>query len=378
MIVNQPGTYKLKVTQNGACITEKEESVVVSNPTNYNLTIAINNLYSECVIESTSLKIGSFTANSNTVNIITSSIPVNYQWYINNTIITGATEPLINIGNFQENGVYKVTATLSDGTVVTSNDITVKLKINKTLQITSNGMLCTENPTVTITPTIQNALYTYNWYKSGVTNSIGNSMILNATETGDYSLKISYLGCDITSNTVTVGTINDAMLVTTYGSGIEILDGSSVEINEGEQITITASGATSYSWVVNGIKAGSESSFNVNQAETIVLTGTFGSCTVTRNFTVVVKPRHINTIIPNIITPNNDGKNDTWIIPEEYAYKEDIEVVIFNSIQEILYKSTNYNNDWPTETVADNMVYYYKIYKENAVIEKGTISVIKK
>lgn len=370
LTVNQPGTYKLKVTQNGVCVTEKEASIIVSYPTNYNLIIAINNLYSDCVSENTSLNISSFTANSNTVNILTSSIPVSYQWFKNNTIITGATTLLFNVANYQGNGVYKVAATLSDGTVVSSNDITVKLKINEVLQLTSSGMLCAENLTVAITPTIQNSLYTYNWYKSGVTNSIGNAMILNATTAGDYSLKISYLGCDVISNTVMVQSISDSMLITNYDSAIEI--------NEGEQITITASGADSYQWISNNIPLGIADNLLVNEASSITLIGFFGNCTIQRVFTVTIKPRHINTFIPNTITPNNDGKNDTWIIPDEFSYKEDIEVVIFNSNQEILYKSTNYNNNWPTEIVSDNTVYYYKIYKENAVIEKGTISVINK
>jgi len=45
--------------------------------------------------------------------------------------------------------------------------------------------------------------------------------------------------------------------------------------------------------------------------------------------------------IPNVITPNGDGINDTWVIPFESA-----NVVIFNRSGGVVYKSDNYKNDF--------------------------------
>ncbi|MBN1180819.1 MAG: HYR domain-containing protein [Bacteroidales bacterium] len=47
--------------------------------------------------------------------------------------------------------------------------------------------------------------------------------------------------------------------------------------------------------------------------------------------------------IPNIITPNFDGLNDCFFID---LLPENSELVVFSSKNEILYKSSNYMNDW--------------------------------
>jgi hypothetical protein len=41
-------------------------------------------------------------------------------------------------------------------------------------------------------------------------------------------------------------------------------------------------------------------------------------------------------LIPNYISPNNDGVNDTWILPQEYG--SNTEIVLLNSRGEVVYK----------------------------------------
>ena len=61
--------------------------------------------------------------------------------------------------------------------------------------------------------------------------------------------------------------------------------------------------------------------------------------------------------IPNVITPNGDGINDTWVIPFESAT-----VSIFDRNNTILFETVNYQNNWSANGL-DNGTYFYQINK---------------
>jgi gliding motility-associated-like protein len=62
--------------------------------------------------------------------------------------------------------------------------------------------------------------------------------------------------------------------------------------------------------------------------------------------------------IPNLLTPNKDGKNDTFEITGAYTT---LKVEIYNSWGSTVYKSDNYKNEWDAKGLADG-VYYYHVY----------------
>lgn len=70
--------------------------------------------------------------------------------------------------------------------------------------------------------------------------------------------------------------------------------------------------------------------------------------------------------IPNVITPNGDGVNDTWVIPFESA-----NVVIFDRSGSIVYKSDNYKNDF--NGLGYNETLFYTI---NSTIN-GSLTIIR-
>ena len=84
--------------------------------------------------------------------------------------------------------------------------------------------------------------------------------------------------------------------------------------------------------------------------------------------------------IPNLISPNNDGINDTWIIPQAYVSGTNTEVVIMNSRGEVVLRTNNYLNNWPENQIDFkniNPVYYYIITTQNNTTKKGSITVVK-
>ncbi len=50
-------------------------------------------------------------------------------------------------------------------------------------------------------------------------------------------------------------------------------------------------------------------------------------------------------IIPNVITPNNDGFNDVWII-DCIEYFPDNEIQVYNRWGAIIYQAFGYDNNW--------------------------------
>jgi gliding motility-associated-like protein len=62
--------------------------------------------------------------------------------------------------------------------------------------------------------------------------------------------------------------------------------------------------------------------------------------------------------IPNLLTPNKDGNNDTFEITGAYTT---LKVEIYNSWGSTVFKSDNYKNEWDAKGLTDG-VYYYHVY----------------
>lgn len=370
LTVNETGTYKVVARQNSSCVIEKEASTLVSAPTSYDLSIKYSASYVVCANLSETLTIDAFEAETSLGTIpIPANIGVTYKWYKNGVEINGSNSTSYTISNYVDNDTYSVEATFIGGQTVSSNTLDVKLKIDENLTLTTNGVLCNTNPVVTIASSITNPIFNYQWFKDGGVNVLGNNPSFEATETGSYFLTLSFMGCELSSELITVETIDESIIVTNYDEEIFI--------NEEEEITIIASGGDSYEWFIDGVLESSTNEIIINQEADIQLVAQVNGCEVVRDFTVLLQPQVFNLMIPNTITPNNDGKNDTWIITEELAYKNDVEIVIFSSNQQIVYRTNNYQNNWPLETIAkNNKIFYYTILKNNSILYKGTISVI--
>ncbi len=76
-------------------------------------------------------------------------------------------------------------------------------------------------------------------------------------------------------------------------------------------------------------------------------------------------------IIPNIFTPNNDGKNDLFVIKDLGSYPGS-QLIIFNRWGNEVYRSDNYLNNWDGGNLAEGTYYYTLNRREHS----GTITPI--
>ncbi|MER2998771.1 LamG-like jellyroll fold domain-containing protein [Pontibacter populi] len=101
-----------------------------------------------------------------------------------------------------------------------------------------------------------------------------------------------------------------------------------------------------------------------------VTTTTSQGCQIITNFNVEADEC---PIIPNIITPNNDGKNDTFVVGGLNI--DNIDIEIFNRWGKSIYKRSGYDNTWTTGATG---IYYYNIKSRLTKKDyKGWLEVVK-
>jgi len=151
--------------------------------------------------------------------------------------------------------------------------------------------------------------------------------------------------------------------VTTFNITVNSLPNVNIVSNVGTNITkgVTAqltatAGGTTYSWTgattVTGaspgiIGAANTSTLNARPTATSTYTCTVtnaAGCTTVQTITL-----NVSTLYPlvtsNIITPNGDGKNDTWII-KNIDYYPTSSVKVVDKAGKVVFTATNYLNDW--------------------------------
>ena len=85
-------------------------------------------------------------------------------------------------------------------------------------------------------------------------------------------------------------------------------------------------------------------------------------------------------LIPNLISPNNDGINDTWVLPQEYVGGTNTQITLLNSRGEVALQTSNYLNNWPENELdfkSVNPIYYYIITTQDNKVKRGSITVVK-
>jgi len=130
---------------------------------------------------------------------------------------------------------------------------------------------------------------------------------------------------------------------------IVTLSGSDMAVNKEGTVQITASQSGNYNW---------------NPAVDVIQT-------------VITLPTFDN--IRSLFTPNDDGMNDTWYLPDIEQYG-DISVQIYNRFGKLLYESASYKNDWNgtyNGAPLPSASYYYLIKSSEKGMIKGVVNLVR-
>jgi len=232
-----------------------------------------------------------------------------------------------------------------------------------------------------ITPGIeptQSTVLSISSNNAGLFSSLGVFPI-QGTSTGQINYTIASGASGTAVVTVTVkdngGTLNGGVdtYVRTFNITVNALPTVSITSNVGSTITkgvsaqlIAPAGAASYVWTGNDIVSGQGTSVlnvrpKVSQSYSVTVANASG-CTTTQTFAFIVTSS-FPLITNNILTPDGDGKNDTWII-KNIDYYPSSYVRVVDKAGKIVFEANGYQNDWAGTyhgTPLAQGTYYYVI-----------------
>jgi len=278
------------------------------------------------------------------------TLPFNYQWSNLST-----NEDLINIPS----GTYYYTVT-------------------DTKNCIDSGVVNITEPTLLIASSIYTPILCYG--DSSLITITANGGTTPYSGTGNYTETAGTYNYTVTDNNGCVSVTNAPI---TEPQPILISDTSIITNNTGS-INITVSGGiTPYNFEWSNSST-SEDLTNLTNGVYIVTITDSNLCTQTDSINISIQENPL--IIPNVITPNNDKKNDTWQIKGIEQY-EQIKILIFNRWGDIVYKfdgtTTEYsdvNKQWDGTTSKYKLPmgsYIYIIDLDNGKLKfNGIVSVI--
>lgn len=237
---------------------------------------------------------------------------------------------------------------------------------------------CPGEGTTTLSTLVGN---TYQWYKDGELIEGATSQMYQTNESGTFSVQVDLGDCSANGSIDLVSQLFESSI--DVPEIIDTLEGYPIEININDNAN-----SPQYSWYLDGTLipnvTGPTYETDVFGDYTVVITETSGCViSVEYNFTIEESVDFFPDVekIPNVISPNGDGINDTWIIPQIYHIEDtNTEVIIMDNKGNIVLKTISYQNNWPEEDLnlsSVNQVYYYIITTEDKKTKKGSITVVK-
>ncbi len=228
--------------------------------------------------------------------------------------------------------------------------------LDTVIAIAGNDTTVCASSTVNLLGSTIGTVSNVEWYTlpSMTSISVLNSVVVTSATSGTSCYLFKAFGACDDMDTVCV-TYNPIPIA---NAGID------VTIIEGNSTQLAASGGGLYSWTP---ALGLSDTTISNPIATPGITTTYfvtvtsaEGCTSIDSVIVEVIP---TISFPDGITPNGDGKNDTWVIDYINEYPDHV-VEIYNRWGELLFRTTKYQNDWDGTFNGENLpigTYYYVI-----------------
>lgn len=249
--------------------------------------------------------------------------------------------------------------------------------------ITSTGL---EVPIITD----QYSLFDFEWFlgtqSTGVTETTFTVTSANIGEV--YALEAT-----LRSTSFPTARSND--LTVEFLSDVVVIEASPTFIPFGETSTLSVPQSSNYAYewfiVVDGenqslvdgstvISGQGTNSIEIDTIGDYFVRITLLDCVIDSEILNISDVAGSSEIIPNVVTPNSDGINDNWLLPPSLFNQQEVEVTIYNARGQVDFTSPSYQNNWPREnskSSGQDPFYYYIITKNNSVVRKGSITVMR-
>jgi gliding motility-associated-like protein len=181
----------------------------------------------------------------------------------------------------------------------------------------------------------------YRWFDASfqpIASASGSSTLFvpNVTANDAYYVALERFGC-----------LSEKVEIKVAFSQRPAVDaGPDRDIDEGESVTLQASGGVRYEWLpAEGIESFAAASPTVSPLRTTVYKVnviTAEGCTATDSVKVTVRKP---VVVPNAFSPNNDGINDAWEIAN-IETRQNVRMEVYNRWGSRVYESEGYDNPW--------------------------------
>ncbi|MFM9007090.1 MAG: gliding motility-associated C-terminal domain-containing protein, partial [Bacteroidota bacterium] len=241
-------------------------------------------------------------------------------------------------------GSYTVTVTDANGC---ASQQTLNVDDNSVLDITTIGdtIICVGESVEISADPVPNA--SYQWLYNGSPLQGATNYTFTTLVGGIYQLQA----------TTPCGTYNSNPIEVVLSSLNAVTVSSNVVICWDETTQLDASGGLIYSWspgfgLTDSTISNPVASPRVTTNYTVTVTDELG-CSATGNVTVTIECDPIE--VPNGFSPNNDGKNDTFVIDGIDRFPGNA-LFIYNRWGNLVYKEKDYANQWDGRSNVDGTI----------------------
>ncbi|WP_178988574.1 T9SS type B sorting domain-containing protein [Winogradskyella schleiferi] len=305
-----------------------------------------------------------------------------FSWYKETSPTTSvfvAEGPTLSVNT---NGTYFVETNYGTCTSNSfSNRVTISEAVsgeaNATIASSLGNPFCPEQGLTTLSTIGGN---TYQWFKDGNIIPDATTQMYQTNESGTFSVQVDLGECSASGSIELVSELFESTIdVPEYN---EMLSDESLVVS----VTTTAQNPT-YEWYLNNstISGATDASFEATEFGDykVVISETTG-CEASMEYAFSIEEA-LDLFpdvekIPNIISPNGDLINDTWIIPPAYVSGTNTEVIIMTNRGNVVLQTNDYQNNWPENDLNltnISQVYYYIITTPDNETKKGSITVVK-
>jgi gliding motility-associated-like protein len=339
------GVYNVIITDANGCIANQNANLI-DPPA---LIVSLDSIFDATCVNSTN--------GSVFITVTGGTLPISIEWTNNSTTDTLFTEDIINVLPL----IYYVSVVDANGcSILDTFNVDTLLTV---LGSAGNDTIICHESSLTLNGTSNQANSDYTWYDiNGIQISDTSELIIPNQIPGsnDYILIVSYGGCDhvdtvnvITQNQITAAAGPDIEM---FSNETEVIGGTPTTNNLNNTFIWTPGLYLNDSTVSNPsvIEPDEDTWYMVTIIDSI-------GCINFDSIYVEVIP---TLIIPNGISPNGDGKNETWQLLFNGDFP-DMEVSVYNRWGDLLFYDNNgYANEWDGKFKQEDLpigTYYYVI-----------------